>query len=707
LLLPTVEVVHPPRCATLHALDLADGTARWQHTFSDALASGGAVAGETILVTTYSTDPLGQEGALLALDLAGEEQWRWAPGARAVSAPSLNGDLACVTADTRSLVTLVLASGAERSRSSLPATASLAAPAWAGDVIIVPCRGPHLLAVELDGAIRWHYSEDATHTWLDKSPLAVGNRIFAVSSGGTVIALGIEDGARRWRIQVGPAGKSLTAPATDDERLFVGARDGLHALVLDDGVEVWHFETARKIEAAPVVHAGVVYATCHDHHLYALDATSGKELWRYEVDRRIEVPPVLADCSSMPCAVIADRGGTVTAVARPLSAVEHEAAGNWEEAAKAYAVLGHPARAAQLLEDLAHPLQAAERWMEAGEPERAAEQYEVAGAWRQAVELWHQLGQPLRRAQALEAHARSLETVTCSPEDRAVAWAAAARAYETEGAIHQAAVCQDEVARHLRQPLIALDVEIDKGLVLGAWSRLQFIVRNEGHGPARKLFIRASGGQFEGQVMETQQIFTLRKGQERARWLDVCPQAYGDSVPLRVQIEYEDHAGEQHQCEHTIYIPVAREEATRNAGQTINVFVSDRGAAAVGQGAVAAAAGGVAIGGDVGGDVTVGQTRGDEDQRPPVPASPWNTAVIRSLLIAAFSDEELTTLCFDHFRRVYEDFSTGMSKGQKIQLLLDHCMRHNRMTELLDSVKRRNPAQHGRFQDRLQNEESQ
>jgi S1-C subfamily serine protease len=66
-----------------------------------------------------------------------------------------------------------------------------------------------------------------------------------------------------------------------------------------------------------------------------------------------------------------------------------------------------------------------------------------------------------------------------------------------------------------------------------------------------------------------------------------------------------------------------------------------------------------------------------------VSSSP-HTADIRQFLIDSFSDEELTTLCFDHFRPVYGNFSTGMSKGQKIQLLLDYCTRRDKMPELLD-----------------------
>lgn len=77
-----------------------------------------------------------------------------------------------------------------------------------------------------------------------------------------------------------------------------------------------------------------------------------------------------------------------------------------------------------------------------------------------------------------------------------------------------------------------------------------------------------------------------------------------------------------------------------------------------------------------------------------------NTATIRDLLTAAFSDEELTTLCFDYFRAVYDNFSAGMSKGQKIQLLLDYCTRRDQFDQLLPLIRERNPAQYTRFESR-------
>jgi hypothetical protein len=75
----------------------------------------------------------------------------------------------------------------------------------------------------------------------------------------------------------------------------------------------------------------------------------------------------------------------------------------------------------------------------------------------------------------------------------------------------------------------------------------------------------------------------------------------------------------------------------------------------------------------------------------------WNTSAIRDLLIAALSDEELTEFCFDHFHPVYEQFSIGMSKTDKIQRLLDFCHRSHQMEELLSLIKEHTPAQYARF----------
>lgn len=70
----------------------------------------------------------------------------------------------------------------------------------------------------------------------------------------------------------------------------------------------------------------------------------------------------------------------------------------------------------------------------------------------------------------------------------------------------------------------------------------------------------------------------------------------------------------------------------------------------------------------------------------------WSTAVVRRLLQDALSDQELTDLCFDHYKDVYNNFSAGMGKSQKIQALLEYCMRRDRVEELVELVRQANPS---------------
>ncbi len=84
-----------------------------------------------------------------------------------------------------------------------------------------------------------------------------------------------------------------------------------------------------------------------------------------------------------------------------------------------------------------------------------------------------------------------------------------------------------------------------------------------------------------------------------------------------------------------------------------------------------------------------------------MPSRSWNTAAIRDMLTAAFSDEGLTDLCFDYFPAVYEDFGSGMSKRQKIQRLLEYCARHEQLDRLVSLVSDLNPAQYDRFRAEL------
>jgi hypothetical protein len=74
----------------------------------------------------------------------------------------------------------------------------------------------------------------------------------------------------------------------------------------------------------------------------------------------------------------------------------------------------------------------------------------------------------------------------------------------------------------------------------------------------------------------------------------------------------------------------------------------------------------------------------------------FNTADVRQFLTDYFSDEELTTLCFDFFPEVYNSFASGMSKNQKIQLLIEYAQRREQLAGLLKILQQQRPAQYAK-----------
>ena len=75
-----------------------------------------------------------------------------------------------------------------------------------------------------------------------------------------------------------------------------------------------------------------------------------------------------------------------------------------------------------------------------------------------------------------------------------------------------------------------------------------------------------------------------------------------------------------------------------------------------------------------------------------------STSEIRQFLTEAFGDDELSTFCFGYFRDVYDDFAFGMTKGQKIQQLIEHCERRGTLPSLIAAIQKVRPEQYEKWQ---------
>ena len=87
----------------------------------------------------------------------------------------------------------------------------------------------------------------------------------------------------------------------------------------------------------------------------------------------------------------------------------------------------------------------------------------------------------------------------------------------------------------------------------------------------------------------------------------------------------------------------------------------------------------------------------------PVPV--YDQATFHQMLTAAFSTGEINTLAFELFPKIYDDFSSGMSKSDRIKQIIEAAGKNGRFPHLITYVKNHNPHQYHQFKNRLQKEE--
>lgn len=76
----------------------------------------------------------------------------------------------------------------------------------------------------------------------------------------------------------------------------------------------------------------------------------------------------------------------------------------------------------------------------------------------------------------------------------------------------------------------------------------------------------------------------------------------------------------------------------------------------------------------------------------------FNKSNIFKLMNSAFNDDGLQTFCAIHFEEVYNNFTNGQSKSQRILALMDYANRQLKMPELLSLVQAESPAQFDQHQ---------
>jgi outer membrane protein assembly factor BamB len=128
-------------------------------------------------------------------------------------------------------------------------------------------------------------------------PASDGNRIYAASRDGNVVALDPQNGKMIWRTALE---MNLSAgPGVGNDLVVVGAADGyLVALDADSGAELWRVDLSGETLARPVISDNTVVAFTIDNRLRAVSAFDGSERWIVEqstpdLTMRGSAPPVI------------------------------------------------------------------------------------------------------------------------------------------------------------------------------------------------------------------------------------------------------------------------------------------------------------------------------------------------------------------------------------------------------------------------------
>jgi outer membrane protein assembly factor BamB/subtilisin family serine protease len=134
------------------------------------------------------------------------------------------------------------------------------------------------------------------------SPVIADGRVFVNTDQGALTAMNLTSGERLWTFETSTGLRG--APAVADGVVYTGGGvdGGIHAVDAATGESVWTLATPgrRTIYTAPVVRAGVVYATTGftpdaTDTLFAIDAATGSVVWSVDLGPRVFFGPAVGE----------------------------------------------------------------------------------------------------------------------------------------------------------------------------------------------------------------------------------------------------------------------------------------------------------------------------------------------------------------------------------------------------------------------------
>ncbi|MBZ0237552.1 MAG: PQQ-binding-like beta-propeller repeat protein [Deltaproteobacteria bacterium] len=275
----------------------------WATPVGSNVVLGSPVVAAGIVVVSATDLGAGDEGGLVALDLAtGEELWRYVTAYQVRNAPAISGDTVVVALANGEVHAVGLDDGVSRwvhdaaDGLSTWESSLWAAPTIADGAVFVALQG-RMTAIDLaTGEQRWANELIPVYPWLGTLAavtVADGLAIANYSRDDGMTAWSVTTGAKVWEIKTG---KSLAVNATpvavDGELFFANSYGTVTSVDVANASQIWSngftpggFDWGYSITAAPAVADGRIFFPTQWKDLVAIDAASGAELWRTSTPR--------------------------------------------------------------------------------------------------------------------------------------------------------------------------------------------------------------------------------------------------------------------------------------------------------------------------------------------------------------------------------------------------------------------------------------
>lgn len=146
-----------------------------------------------------------------------------------------------------------------------------------------------------------------TDAQITNSVATIGTTVYSGNHANQLVAAEADADQPAWIYEAGSF-PFFTAPAVDDQNVYLGSRDkSLHAVKRADGTRAWTFKTGGRVESSPLAFDdGIVFGSS-DGRLYAANPADGTELWRLDLGEDLTAAPVYA----MGRIIIAGGAGTL------------------------------------------------------------------------------------------------------------------------------------------------------------------------------------------------------------------------------------------------------------------------------------------------------------------------------------------------------------------------------------------------------------